>query len=152
MFQWINQSRQYIFSLYSGKLSEFILIFKNIFFIHVNNLLNLTYSSSFNMTHKSLSTLLLKLTAWKDFSTVTAPDFCGLVSCLFHGAVCQWCTWADTDDSLGFTCASRSLSSNQTKITPNNSYTRSWDGHLYHMHVSREERGFIYISTSQVFY
>lgn len=93
--------------------------FWSIFSIDVNNPLNLTYSSSFNMTHDSLSPLLLKPAAWKDFDTITVPDFSGQVLCLFHGAVCQWRTWADTDDSLRFTHAPRSSSSNQTKITPN---------------------------------
>lgn len=87
------------------------------FSIHVNNPLNLTYSSSFNMTHNSISILLLKPAAWKDFSSITVPDFCGLVLHSLLRAMCQQCTQADTDNSLRLTCASRSSSSSQTEVT-----------------------------------
>lgn len=63
----------------------------------------------------SLNTLFLKPASWKDFNSITVSDFCGLVLCVLLRAMCQWCTWADTDNSLRLTCTSRS--SNQIKIT-----------------------------------
>lgn len=84
--------------LWGARLSYFI--FYNVFSLHVNNPLTMTYSSFFNMTHDSLSTLLLKPAARKDFNNIKVPDFCGLVLHLLLRALCQWCTWADTDNSL----------------------------------------------------